>query len=47
MDRGIPTEQTLEAMREGDTPVRYLVGTPKGRFREKHSSSQCAKMSSS
>ena len=28
MDRGIPTEQTLEAMREGDTPVRYLVGTP-------------------
>ena len=32
MDRGIPTEQTLEAMREGDTPVRYLVGTPKGRL---------------
>ena len=32
MDRGIPTEQTLEAMREGDAPVRYLVGTPKGRL---------------
>ena len=30
MDRGIPTEETLEAMREGDAPVRYLVGTPKG-----------------
>ena len=29
MDRGIPTEETL---REGDTPVRYLVGTPKGRL---------------
>ena len=29
MDRGIPTE---EAMREGDAPVRYLVGTPKGRL---------------
>ena len=32
MDRGIPTEETLEAMREGDAPVRYLVGTPKGRL---------------
>ena len=32
MDRGIPTEETLQAMREGDTPVRYLVGTPKGRL---------------
>ena len=32
MDRGIPTEHTLEAMREGDAPVRYLVGTPKGRL---------------
>ena len=28
MDRGIPTEATLAAMREGDAPVRYLVGTP-------------------
>ena len=32
MDRGIPTEQTLEAMREAEAPVRYLVGTPKGRL---------------
>ena len=28
MDRGIPTEATLAAMRAGDAPVRYLVGTP-------------------
>ena len=32
MDRGIPTEETLVSMREGDAPVRYLVGTPKGRL---------------
>ena len=32
MDRGIPTEATLETMREADAPVRYLVGTPKGRL---------------
>ena len=32
MDRGIPTEATLTAMRAGDAPVRYLVGTPKGRL---------------
>ena len=32
MDRGIPTEETLAAMRAGDPPVRYLVGTPKGRL---------------
>ena len=32
MDRGIPTEATLSAMRAGDAPVRYLVGTPKGRL---------------
>ena len=32
MDRGIPTEETLEQMRKGDAPVRYLVGTPKGRL---------------
>ncbi len=32
MDRGIPTEATLQAMREGAAPVRYLVGTPKGRL---------------
>ena len=32
MDRGIPTEETLAAMREGDAPAHYLVGTPKGRL---------------
>jgi transposase len=32
MDRGIPTEQTLEQMRQSDPPVNYLVGTPKGRL---------------
>ena len=32
MDRGIPTEETLSAMRSAATPVRYLVGTPKGRL---------------
>ena len=32
MDRGIPTEETLEAMRTGPAPVHYLVGTPKGRL---------------
>ncbi len=32
MDRGIPTEETLEQMRQGDPPVCYLVGTPKGRL---------------
>ena len=32
MDRGIPTEQTLEQMRASDPPVNYLVGTPKGRL---------------
>ena len=32
MDRSIPTEETLASMREGDAPVRYPVGTPKGRL---------------
>ncbi len=32
MDRGIPTKETLEQMRQGDPPVCYLVGTPKGRL---------------
>jgi len=32
MDRGIPTEKVLEEMRQADPPVRYLVGTPKGRL---------------
>jgi len=32
MDRGIPTEETLEQMRHDDPPVHYLVGTAKGRL---------------
>ena len=32
MDRGIPTEETLEAMRTAPATVHYLVGTPKGRL---------------
>jgi len=32
MDRGIPTEEVLGRMRSAETPVRYLVGTPKGRL---------------
>jgi len=32
MDRGIPTEEVLEEMRAHDPPIRYLVGTPKGRL---------------
>jgi len=32
MDRGIPTEATLEQMRRSDPPVCYLVGTPKGKL---------------
>lgn len=32
MDRGIPTEEQLEAMRNAQTKVSYLVGTPKGRL---------------
>lgn len=32
MDRGIPTEEVLKEMRRADPPVRYLVGTPKGRL---------------
>jgi len=32
MDRGIPTEETLEAMRRSDPPVGYLVGTPRARW---------------
>lgn len=32
MDRGIPTEEVLAEMRATDPPVRYLVGTPKGRL---------------
>ena len=32
MDRGIPTEESLAAMRASQPPVRYLVGVPKGRL---------------
>ena len=32
MDRGIPTEEVLAKLRQSDPPVRYLVGTPKGRL---------------
>jgi len=32
MDRGIPTEESLEQMRQSDPPVLYLVGTPRGRL---------------
>lgn len=32
MDRGIPTEEVLREMRGAQTPVYYLVGTPKGRL---------------
>jgi len=32
MDWGIPTEETLEHMRQSDPPVHCLVGTPKGRL---------------
>jgi transposase len=32
MDRGIPTEAVLAAMRTSDPPIYYLVGTPKGRL---------------
>jgi hypothetical protein len=32
MDRGIPTEEVLADMRDSTPPIRYLVGTPKGRL---------------
>ena len=32
MDRGIPTEATLDQMRKSQAPMHYLVGTPKGRL---------------
>lgn len=34
MDRGIPTEETLEQMRQSDPPVGYLVGTRRGRWNQ-------------
>jgi transposase len=30
MDRGVPTEKILKEMRESETPISYLVGTPRG-----------------
>ena len=32
MDRGIPTEEVLQAMRNSAPPVSYLVGTPRARL---------------
>lgn len=32
MDRGVPTEEILAELRTATAPVRYLVGTPKGRL---------------
>lgn len=32
MDRGVPTEDTLQRMRSSEPVVHYLVGTPKGRL---------------
>ena len=32
MDRGLPTEAVLEELRQSDSKVSYLVGTPKGRL---------------
>jgi hypothetical protein len=32
MDRGIPTEEALSQMRAAETPIHYLVGTPRGRL---------------
>jgi len=32
MDRGIPTEESLQIMRGQSMPIHYLVGTPKGRL---------------
>jgi hypothetical protein len=32
MDRGVPTEEILAELRTAPAPVRYLVGTPKGRL---------------
>src|SRR5271170_6253974 len=32
MDRGIPTEEVLAEMRAAETPIQYLVGTPRGRL---------------
>ncbi|GAX59226.1 transposase IS4 family protein [Candidatus Scalindua japonica] len=32
MDRGIPTDETIEKMKGSEYPIKYLIGTPKGRL---------------
>jgi transposase len=32
MDRGIPTEETINKMKGSRYPIKYLIGTPKGRL---------------
>ena len=32
MDRGVPTEEVLAEMRNSETPIYYLVGSPRGRL---------------
>jgi transposase len=32
MDRGIPTEETIKKMKDSGYPIKYLIGTPKGRL---------------
>src|SRR6266700_683300 len=32
MDRGIPTQEVLQEMRQSNPPIKYLVGTPRGRL---------------
>jgi transposase len=32
MDRGVPTEEVLAEMRNSETPIHYLVGSPRGRL---------------
>src|SRR6266849_4973646 len=34
MDRGIPSEATLQEMREPERQTYYLVGTPKGKINQ-------------
>jgi transposase len=34
MDRGIPTEETIKKMKDSQYPIKYLIGTPKGRLTE-------------
>jgi hypothetical protein len=34
MDRGIPTEDVLEEMREAERKIFYLVGTPRGKIQQ-------------